>query len=122
MTEPSVWKEKSFVPPTLPISHSASTLTAADMKRKLDERDVPVPVETPEPSEETIHEDNPEESNKDTPVPPKSIESFKDFGLDPRLLQGIANASLSKPTEVQTRAIPLIIEGKDVLGQLHQVY
>jgi len=44
--------------------------------------------------------------------------SFATFGLDPRLLQGIAKQNFSHPTLVQAKAIPLALEGKDILGML----
>lgn len=47
---------------------------------------------------------------------------FSTFGLDPRLLQAVVKQKWSKPTLVQSKAIPLALEGKDILGEvLHQV-
>lgn len=66
------------------------------MKRKLDEDDVPT----------AVHE-------KDTF---KNPSNFNALGLDPRLLQAIAEQNFSAPTPVQSRAIPLALEGKDILG------
>ncbi|CUS14199.1 unnamed protein product [Tuber aestivum] len=43
--------------------------------------------------------------------------SFTAFGLDPRLLQGIAKQDFSHPTLVQAKAIPLALEGKDILAR-----
>ncbi|XP_065921026.1 probable ATP-dependent RNA helicase DDX56 isoform X2 [Dysidea avara] len=40
---------------------------------------------------------------------------FSDMNLDDRLLKGIAKLGWANPTEIQTEAIPLLIEGKDVL-------
>lgn len=75
------------------------------MKRKLNEEDVPTPVE--EGSSE-----KPEEA-----LPTKSASpTFESFGLDNRILQAIANEDFRKPTQVQARAIPLALEGKDILG------
>lgn len=42
--------------------------------------------------------------------------SFSNLGLDPRLLQGIAKLNFAHPTLVQAKAIPLALEGKDILG------
>lgn len=42
--------------------------------------------------------------------------SFGTFGLDPRLLQALAQEGFSAPTLVQAKAIPLALEGKDILG------
>ena len=47
-----------------------------------------------------------------------SSPSFANFGLDPRLLQALAQEGFSTPTPVQAKAIPLAFEGKDVLGRL----
>jgi len=67
------------------------------MKRKLNDEQVPTPVET-------------------EPIPHGNT-TFASFGLDSRLLQTIARENFSSPTVVQAKAIPLILDGKDVLGQ-----
>lgn len=41
---------------------------------------------------------------------------FKDFGFDPSLLEGIDSMGFESPTPIQEKAIPAIMEGKDVLG------
>jgi ATP-dependent RNA helicase DDX56/DBP9 len=64
------------------------------MKRKLDENG--------EPSVEVA------------PIPRSS---FQSFGLDARLLQAVSKERYTKPTTVQAQAIPLILEGKDVLAK-----
>ena len=66
------------------------------MKRKLDEDDVPTPV--------------------DTTYTSKTHSDFNSFGLDSRLLQAVAQQNFSVPTLIQSRAIPLTLEGKDILG------
>lgn len=66
------------------------------MKRKLDEDDVPTAVDM----KETF----------------KKPSNFNALGLDPRLLQAVAQQNFSAPTLVQSRAIPLALEGKDILG------
>lgn len=60
------------------------------MKRKLNENDVP------EPSAEA---------------------SFASFGLEPRLLRGIKDQKWSSPTLVQSKAVPLALEGSDILAR-----
>ncbi|KAF2184016.1 ATP-dependent RNA helicase dbp9 [Zopfia rhizophila CBS 207.26] len=62
------------------------------MKRKLNENDVPEAVSSDEPS-------------------------FANFGLDARLLQGVRDQRWSTPTVVQAKAIPLALEGKDILAR-----
>lgn len=72
------------------------------MKRKLDQNDVP--VEVPESA-----------SQPSTTDVPKAA-SFSDFGLDSRLLQGVARQGFTRPTSIQAQQIPLALAGKDVLG------
>jgi ATP-dependent RNA helicase DDX56/DBP9 len=67
------------------------------MKRKLDLNDVPAPAE----------------ELKQT----KLASTFTDLGLDPRLLQGISKQNFNSPTPVQLQAIPLALEGRDVLAR-----
>lgn len=43
--------------------------------------------------------------------------SFTDLGLDHRLVQAIAKQNFSKPTLVQRTAIPLALDGKDVIAR-----
>ncbi|XP_077992489.1 putative ATP-dependent RNA helicase DDX56 [Glandiceps talaboti] len=43
--------------------------------------------------------------------------NFHEMGLDDRLLKSIAHLGWSKPTLIQERAIPLALEGKDLLGR-----
>lgn len=74
-----------------------SILGRSSMKRKLNDEQVPSPVE-PDPV-------------------PQGNTTFVSFGLDARLLQAIAQENFSSPTLVQAKAIPLILDGKDVLGQ-----
>lgn len=42
--------------------------------------------------------------------------SFDSFGLDPRLLEAVAALGFDTPTAVQAKAIPVLLEGKDVIG------
>ena len=66
------------------------------MKRKLNDNDVPTAANV---SGTGNHASN-----------------FSTLGLDPRLLQAVAKENFSRPTLVQARAIPLALEGKDILG------
>ncbi|WYZ45077.1 hypothetical protein EsH8_VIII_000393 [Colletotrichum jinshuiense] len=43
--------------------------------------------------------------------------SFADLGLDTRLVQGVAAESFKDPTPVQQKAIPLALDGKDVVAK-----
>ncbi len=42
--------------------------------------------------------------------------SFSNFDLHPELLRAIAGAGYENPTPIQSRAIPLVMAGRDVLG------
>lgn len=69
------------------------------MKRKIEDSGDPAP--TPE-----------------TEAKPASSEpTFADLGLDPRLVQAIAKEKFEKPTLVQRTAIPLALDGQDVLAK-----
>ncbi|KAF2714316.1 DEAD-domain-containing protein [Pleomassaria siparia CBS 279.74] len=76
------------------------------MKRKLDENDVPTVAEPTEGSTEAT------ETNK-APEPA----NFADFHIDARLLRACRDAKWTKPTPVQALAIPLALEGKDILAR-----
>lgn len=66
------------------------------MKRKLNQDDVPA-ISPPE-------------------VIRQGSSTFESLGLDSRLLQAALDESFSSPTVVQTRVIPLALEGRDILG------
>lgn len=74
-----------------------TTTNSTAMKRKLDVNDVP----TPATEVEATKDDN----------------SFAALGLDSRLLQGIAKQKFQNPTPVQSKAIPLALEGRDILAR-----
>lgn len=72
------------------------------MKRKLNENDVPEEVAS---------------NNEAKEAGTNSARTFEALGLDARLLQAIASEKYATPTPVQARAIPLALEGRDILGQ-----
>jgi ATP-dependent RNA helicase RhlE len=41
---------------------------------------------------------------------------FSKLGLSPKVLQGVVAAGYTDPTPIQLRAIPLILEGRDLIG------
>lgn len=45
-----------------------------------------------------------------------SSASFTGLGIAPRLLDSIANLKFTTPTPIQEKAIPVAIEGKDIIG------
>ena len=52
-----------------------------------------------------------------TAVPPApTCESFDELGLLPELLRAVKDNGYTKPTPIQTQAIPIIMAGNDVMG------
>ena len=47
----------------------------------------------------------------------KKVFPFHEMGLDDRILKAIAKLGWCRPTMIQERAIPLILNGKDVLAR-----
>jgi superfamily II DNA/RNA helicase len=41
---------------------------------------------------------------------------FDHFGLDPRLIEAVIAMGYSRPTPIQSKAIPLVLKGRDVMG------
>ena len=57
-----------------------------------------------------------------TPAEPEVIAettpaTFADLGLSPDVLKGVVDAGFESPTPIQTRAIPVLLSGKDLIGQ-----
>ncbi|XP_015067075.1 DEAD-box ATP-dependent RNA helicase 16 [Solanum pennellii] len=44
-------------------------------------------------------------------------QTFEELGLDPRLIRALTKKTIDKPTPIQRVAIPLILEGKDVVAR-----
>ncbi len=42
--------------------------------------------------------------------------SFSDLGLAPELLRAVSDKAYTEPTPIQARAIPAVLEGRDVLA------
>ncbi|RGP61746.1 ATP-dependent rna helicase dbp9 [Fusarium sporotrichioides] len=82
---------------------------SASTKRKRDQAEESVPAENPA-STEVEKSTKPEQKQEEET-------SFVDLGLDPRLLQAIAQQKFAKPTLVQRKAIPLALNGQDVLAK-----
>jgi len=45
-----------------------------------------------------------------------TVKSFSDLGLLPELLQAVAEKGYTEPTPIQTQAIPVVLQGLDVMG------
>ncbi|KAI3903465.1 hypothetical protein MKW98_032119 [Papaver atlanticum] len=47
----------------------------------------------------------------------EEIKTWEELGLDPRLISALNKNGIDKPTPIQISGIPLILEGKDVVGR-----
>lgn len=86
------------------------------VKRKLNEHDVPQ-----EESRQATKRRASDASQTEPSALSKAAEtaeaSFSDFELEPRLLRGIRDQKWSSPTAVQSQAIPLALQGRDILAR-----
>lgn len=92
---------------------------AAIMKRKLNEHDVPEAEISPASKRRAS-----DASQNESASPPKpatavatTTASFADLELEARLLRGIRDLKWSSPTAVQAQAIPLALQGRDILAR-----
>jgi ATP-dependent RNA helicase DDX56/DBP9 len=83
-------------------------------KRKLNEHDVPEET-SPQPIKRRASDaSETDEISKPITAP---AASFAEFELEPRLLRGIRDQKWSSPTAVQSKAIPLALQGRDILAR-----
>ncbi|KAL4644556.1 hypothetical protein ACB092_02G173000 [Castanea dentata] len=69
-------------------------------------------AETMEKPPKVIESKEEEEEEKE-----EEEKSFEELGLDPRLIRALTKKGIDKPTPIQQVAIPLILEGKDVVAR-----
>lgn len=84
------------------------------MKRKLDENNEPKSMPQTAPESEHDKPGKPGTSGETTAGPGPA---FSDLALDARLLQAIASQKYQTPTLVQSKVIPLALNGQDVLAK-----
>ena len=49
----------------------------------------------------------------------QNLPTFADFGLRKEIMQSIDYAGFKIPSPIQSMVIPVIMEGRDVVGQAH---
>lgn len=82
------------------------------VKRKLDANDKPAAApQAASPDPESSKSAPPGEDSKTT------TPGFSELGLDARLLQAIASQKYQTPTLVQSKVVPLALNGQDVLAK-----
>src|SRR5687767_16009151 len=52
-----------------------------------------------------------------SPTETTDLEGFTSLGLRPAVLETLASLGYEEPTPIQREAIPLLLQGRDVLGQ-----
>jgi len=63
-----------------------------------------------------MNEENVNEEQIDTA---EDLPTFEQFGLKNEIMQSIRYAGFKMPSPIQSQAIPIIMEGRDVVGQAH---
>lgn len=43
--------------------------------------------------------------------------TFAEIGLDDKIINGLAKSGITQPTEIQAKAIPILLKNKDLIGQ-----
>ncbi|KMZ61290.1 ATP dependent RNA helicase [Zostera marina] len=66
---------------------------------------------------EELKETNEDRETKMEVVKKKKQIGFEELGVDPRLVRALHKEGITMPTAVQSEGIPLILEGKDVVGR-----
>ena len=46
----------------------------------------------------------------------RTVMTFEDLGLSPKLVAKLAEQNIKDPTPIQQKSIPLALEGRDVMG------
>ncbi|OAL51754.1 ATP-dependent RNA helicase-like protein dbp9 [Pyrenochaeta sp. DS3sAY3a] len=95
------------------------------MKRKLNEHDVPEEGSAHSSKRRASDASETEPASPPASKPAKAatttktanVTSFTEFELEPRLLRGIRDQRWSAPTAVQSQAIPLALQGRDILAR-----
>jgi len=102
-------------------------------KRKLNEHDVPEEMSGDESQSEVSSSPRPVQSTATATTTPTTTTtkkgskeaaksqpvaaSFAELQLEPRLLRAIRDLKWASPTDIQSRAIPLALEGRDILAR-----
>src|SRR5690242_3433773 len=86
-------------------------------KRKLNEHDVPEETSPQSAKRRASDASENAESTTSSKTITAPAASFAEFELEPRLLRGIRDQKWSSPTAVQSKAIPLALQGRDILAR-----
>lgn len=64
----------------------------------------------------TMSDTHPDSNNLISAPASEPIVRFEDFGLSTEILRALADQSYIHPTPIQTAAIPVVLQGRDVMG------
>ncbi|WP_294964767.1 DEAD/DEAH box helicase [Sulfurimonas sp.] len=59
------------------------------------------------------------QTEESTPVVEENLLTFADLGLNKDLLRSVEQAGFVTPSPIQAAAIPLVLQGRDIVGQAH---
>ncbi|KAK6237812.1 hypothetical protein QUC31_003281 [Theobroma cacao] len=74
------------------------------------------PPQDPKPNQEE-EEQKQHEKDKEEEAEEQEEKSFEELGLDHRLIRALLKKGVDKPFPIQRAAIPLVLQGKDVVAQ-----
>ncbi|KAF8337524.1 DEAD-domain-containing protein [Cantharellus anzutake] len=82
---------------------------------------MPSPLEastsaSPSPKSASDHEDGATQEPEETETSAHSATTFEDLGVIPPLLEALKGLKFTQPTEIQAKAIPSALSGKDIIG------
>jgi len=60
--------------------------------------------------------ESPISSSSDVPVPATAEPGFEALGLSPEILRAVAESGYTKPTPIQAKGIPVVLERRDLIG------
>lgn len=76
----------------------------------------PVAEETAEPGAEETAEAELAEAGAEEAAEPAGVR-FADLGLAPEVMEAVVHEGFEQPTPIQERAIPVVLSGRDMIGQ-----
>ncbi|MCL4110557.1 UNVERIFIED_CONTAM: hypothetical protein GTU68_035531 [Idotea baltica] len=91
--------------------------TPSDKSSASESADEREPVIAQSPAVEAASEDTSEKPETEGPDESTGAGGFADLGLKPALLTALAALGYEEPTPIQRQAIPLMLQGGDMLGQ-----
>lgn len=104
---PGVKKQKTGAKASRDVQKAASP---SEQQPATEPADIPDNEQRQDEDEETSAEADAEGSNK--PLP----QSFEELGIMEQLCEACGNMGFKAPTPIQTEAIPLALQGRDLIG------